>query len=740
MRRRVLYVDDTPSSRDALREYCTRELPGVDLITAATASEGLEICADRTLDCIVSAYQLSGMDGLEFLEYVRDTHPDLPFILFTAAGSETVASEAIASGVSEYVQKGGDEQFDLLAARIDDAIDRYHSRTGYRDLFEAIGDAIIVHDPETGDVVDVNRAVCEHWGYSHEQACECAIEELSAAVQPASERTAREWVRRTAEEGPQRVEWVCETSDGMQFRADVRLKPATINGRDRVIALIRDITEEKHREQELKAFREAVEHAGHSIYITDSDEEILYVNPAFEEVTGYTADEAIGRTPRLLQSGEHDDEFYDQLWETILAGEDWQNELINERKDGSRYVVNQTIAPITDEMGEIVRFVAVNAEITEQKRRERQLQALYTATTEWLDAESKDDVYELVSTQLTDLLEFDLHGFCLYDESTHTLQSVVTSEHADVVLDDFPEFEEGEGIVWTVFESGNAERCDDVREHPDVYNPDTEIRSELVLPLGGHGVLLIGSKEPSAFDDTDETLAKVLSSALTEVLSRIEREGELAERNSRLEEFANVVSHDLRNPLSVARGHLELARDTGDETHLEEVEQSHDRMERIIQNLLWLAREGREIGETRRVDLAYTVEDAWRHVDTKEARLVGSVDRTIEADPDRLQQLFENLFRNAIQHGGSDVTVDVGVLDDGFYVEDDGPGIPEATREHVFEAGYSSSPDGTGYGLSIVQTIAEAHGWNLDITDGTAGGVRFEFSGVGFGGEARTEY
>ncbi|MCW8172975.1 hypothetical protein D8S78_15915 [Natrialba swarupiae] len=84
------------------------------------------------------------------LEYVRDTHPDLPFILFTAAGSETVASEAIASGVSEYVQKGGDEQFDLLAARIDDAIDRYHSRTGYRDLFEAIGDAIIVHDPRPG--------------------------------------------------------------------------------------------------------------------------------------------------------------------------------------------------------------------------------------------------------------------------------------------------------------------------------------------------------------------------------------------------------------------------------------------------------------------------------------------------------------------------------------------------------------------------------------------------------------
>ena len=107
----------------------------------------------------------------------------------------------------------------------------------------------------------------------------------------------------------------------------------------------------------------------------------------------------------------------------------------------------------------------------------------------------------------------------------------------------------------------------------------------------------------------------------------------------------------------------------------------------------------------------------------------------VEADYDRLCQLLENLFRNAIEHGGEDVTVRVGVLDDGFYIEDDGPGISEDVQEEVFDVGYSTSPDGTGFGLSIVKEITEAHGWKIAITEGTADGARFEITGVELGGE-----
>ncbi len=142
---------------------------------------------------------------------------------------------------------------------------------------------------------------------------------------------------------------------------------------ERVTVAIEDSTERREREQSLRTFREAIEHAGHSIYVTETDATIQYVNPAFEDMTGYSAEEAIGKTPSILNSGEHDKAFFADLWGTILDGEVWTGEVINERKSGQRYTINQTIAPIVDDAGEITRFVAVNDEITEQKRRERTL-------------------------------------------------------------------------------------------------------------------------------------------------------------------------------------------------------------------------------------------------------------------------------------------------------------------------------------------------------------------------------
>ncbi|WP_436925046.1 PAS domain S-box protein [Halosimplex amylolyticum] len=142
---------------------------------------------------------------------------------------------------------------------------------------------------------------------------------------------------------------------------------------ERVVVVVEDVTERREREQSLRTFREAVEQAGHSVYVTDTDGTIEYVNPTFERVTGYDADRAVGSDPSILNSGEHDEAFFEDLWETIFAGEIWTGEVRNRRKSGETYVVNQTIAPIADESGTIERFVAINDEITEQKRREREL-------------------------------------------------------------------------------------------------------------------------------------------------------------------------------------------------------------------------------------------------------------------------------------------------------------------------------------------------------------------------------
>jgi signal transduction histidine kinase len=214
-----------------------------------------------------------------------------------------------------------------------------------------------------------------------------------------------------------------------------------------------------------------------------------------------------------------------------------------------------------------------------------------------------------------------------------------------------------------------------------------------------------------------------------------EQELEIARRdlqrsNEHLEEFASVVSHDLRNPLNVAQLRLELARDETKSEHLDTVARAHDRMETLIADLLTLAHDGTVIDTVEQVSLAEFARSCWHTIETTDGTLVVDTDSAVCADPDRLRQLLENLLRNALDHGSADVTVTVGGLADGFYVADDGPGIPETERDSVLERGYSTTEQGTGLGLSIVESIAEAHGWEVRVTESEDGGARFEFTGV----------
>jgi PAS domain S-box-containing protein len=132
----------------------------------------------------------------------------------------------------------------------------------------------------------------------------------------------------------------------------------------------------EHSKTNLRRFQQAVESAGHAVFITDLSGTIQYVNPAFEEITGYSRAEAVGNTPSILSSGEMADEFYEQLWETIEQGEVWEAELMNERKDGTVYEVHQTVAPIQGDHGDVQSYVAIQTDITERKSREQHLQVL----------------------------------------------------------------------------------------------------------------------------------------------------------------------------------------------------------------------------------------------------------------------------------------------------------------------------------------------------------------------------
>ncbi len=221
-----------------------------------------------------------------------------------------------------------------------------------------------------------------------------------------------------------------------------------------------------------------------------------------------------------------------------------------------------------------------------------------------------------------------------------------------------------------------------------------------------------------------------LRGAVVDITEQVERERELEAQNERLEEFASVVSHDLRNPLAAADAALELARRECDSDHLDEVADAHDRMVTLIDDLLTLAREGADADDVVAVNLQEVITDCWGAVGDEAVTLSNEATGRIRANPSRLRQLLENLLRNAVEHGGDDVTVTIGDLDDGFYVEDDGPGIPPEDRDRVTDAGFSTNTDGTGFGLRIVEAVADAHDWTLSIGESAAGGARFEIRGV----------
>jgi Signal transduction histidine kinase len=155
-------------------------------------------------------------------------------------------------------------------------------------------------------------------------------------------------------------------------------------------------------------------------------------------------------------------------------------------------------------------------------------------------------------------------------------------------------------------------------------------------------------------------------------------------------------------------------------------------MSDLIDDLLQLSHTSDDADDRELVSLSELSNNCWQSVETGDATLQMKATRTVRADPSRLAQLFENLMRNAIEHTSQDVTVTVGEVEDGFYVEDDGSGIPEERRNDVFEAGYTTTEDGTGFGLSIVKEVAEAHGWDISITEGSEGGARFEITDVDF--------
>ena len=255
---------------------------------------------------------------------------------------------------------------------------------------------------------------------------------------------------------------------------------------------------------------------------------------------------------------------------------------------------------------------------------------------------------------------------------------------------------------------------------PELPTPDPE--GEIFEIEGENRYYRVTS---TPFTSGDTPLGKLL--VFTDVTDEERAKRELKRQNERLERFTSTVSHDLRNPLAVAKGRLQTEEENSESEHVHEALVALERMETMIEDLLELARHGQPVDDVQPLSLKVIAQDAWEMVETDAATLEVTEDVTIEADPDRVASLFENLFRNAVEHAGEDVSVTVVPTETGFAVADDGPGIPPEDRETVLESGYTTAEDGSGFGLAIVSEVAVAHDWSLRVEESAAGGARFVF-------------
>ena len=581
----VLLVDDEPGITDLTASFLKREDDRFCIQTATSADEGLAIINDCRPDCIVSDYEMPEMDGIEFLQTVREKFPTLPFILFTGKGSETVASDAIAADVTDYLQKGsGAERYKLLTNRICNAVnaqreaeraDRQEELIDLAERTDSIGSFEL--DTETGEL-SLSNGLYNVMDLP-EQA-DLSLDDALDFFRSDDRKEIQQDIDSASQTGEQIQGSYCvETPNGEKRIIGITLKLAATGENGKIVyGVVSDITDRRERQRELREYETIIDALTDPVYVISETGQFTHVNDEFVELVGYKRETIIGNTPSLIKD---------------------------------------------------------------------------------------DDAVEQAEQQLGRLLS-------------------------------------SAGPETVTFE---------VTIHPRNGDPITCEDHMGVLPYDG--------------DRFDGSVG-----VLRDITEYKEYKQGLEAQNERLEEFSRIVSHDLRNPLSVAEGHLGLVQVAEGSEHLATAIDAIERSQALIDDLLTLAENGDQVGEMETVDLTKAAKNSWQTVETPQATLRTCELPSIKADRSRLRQLFENLYQNSIEHGGETVTVSVSATENGFYVADTGIGIPESKRTEIFEAGHSTSVDGTGFGLRIVEQVAEAHGWVITVSESEQGGARFEFTGV----------
>ena len=481
---------------------------------------------------------------------------------------------------------------------------------------------------------------------------------------------------------------------------------------------VEQAVDERRTREIADRYSTVIDALGYPVYVVDETGVFRFVNEPFAALTGYDVEEIVGSTPGLIKADNAVDEAEDRLGRVLSSdGPDVQRFSVDiVPKEGDPIPCRDHMAALPYEGERFEGSVGILRDVSDERDRREELETKTRALDEApvgitiTDPSRPDNPMVYVNDRFVEMTGYDRED--AVGVNCRFLQGEDTDPEPVARLREAIDAEEPASVELLNYRKDGSPFWNRVSVAP--------------ICEGGSVSEWVGFQE-------DITAFK-------------RREAALERQNDRLDSFASIVSHDLRNPLNVAQGRVDLARElAGDPEHLDAAADALDRIESIVEHTLTLAREGETVGDPEPVSVAAVAADSWETVDTASASLSVESEREILADPDRLRNLFENLVRNSVEHGstgsgsepgdgadraGDGVRIRVGDLPDGFYVEDDGPGIPEGVRDDLFEPGRSAVDGNTGFGLAIVQEIATAHGWTVEAIDAADGGARFEVRGV----------
>ncbi|MCH7782153.1 PAS domain S-box protein [candidate division KSB1 bacterium] len=386
----LLYMEDDPGIANLCKKYLERKDYTVTI--APDGKKGLELYKKRAFDVILVDHDLPVYSGLEVIRKLKEYDDVPPVIMITGQGSESLAVEAMKLGASDYLIKDVEGRYLdklpgvigkivyeklLLESKLEAEKTVLDNERKIKNVLNTIVDGVATIN-RNGIIDSVNPAVEKLFGYSSEELIGKNVKILMPEPYFQGHDNYLSQYQKTGEKQIIGIgrEVQGKRKDGTIFPLYLAVSETEINNEKMYTGILHDITEQKEAEDKIKRLKTGIDQAYDAVMITDLDGSIHYVNPAFETMTGYTKDEVLGKNPRFLKSGKHSDEFYKDLWNTINKGKIWKSSIKNKRKDGTLYDEEISIAPVKNDNGDVVNFIAVKRDISERIKLEKEIENL----------------------------------------------------------------------------------------------------------------------------------------------------------------------------------------------------------------------------------------------------------------------------------------------------------------------------------------------------------------------------